>query len=143
MSKYLPHGSTFSINSVLVGGLVGLSVPARTRGEAESTDSDSGGDREYLAGLREGGTVELTFRHDPDDVGQQQLETNYEAVGQVAIVECVLTLPDDATVASGPRTYTFDGFVTAAPQGDLQLVDDEVAQQTATIKVAGAVAVSP
>ena len=137
MGKYLPHGTTFSINSVEVGGLIGLSTPDRERGSAESTDTESGFDRTYLAGLREGGSVELTFRHNPDDEGQLELETNYDAADPV--VECIITLPVGATTASGSRTYTFDGFVTTPPAGDLDLVDDSVAEQTATIKVASAV----
>ena len=143
MSEYLPHGTTFQIGSTLVGGLIGVGVPDRTRGEAETTDTNDSFDRKYIAGLREGGGVELTFRHDPDDAGQAALEANYGANGPSAIEQCVITLPAAATSASGSRTYTFDGFVTAAPSGDLGLVDDEAAEQSATIKVAGAVTVAP
>ena len=143
MSKYLPHGTTFSIGSKDVGGLIGVAIPDRSRGEAETTDTDSAGSRSYIAGLREGGSVELTFRHDPDNTGQKQLETNYDADGAAAIEECVITLPSAGTAATGSRTYTFDGFVTAPPRGDLGLDEDEVAQQTATIKLAGAVSIAP
>ncbi len=142
MSKYLPHGTTVSIGSVPVGGLVSVGVPDRSRGEAETTDTDSGFDRSYIAGLREGGVVELTFRHDPDDAGQVALETNYDADGATAIEEIIITLPDVGTSSSGGRTYTFDGFVTTPPTGDLGLVDDEAAEQSATIKVATAVTIA-
>lgn len=141
MAKYLPHGTTVRINSILIGGLTSVSIPDRTRGEAETTDSDSAFDREYIPGLRDGGSIELTFRHDPDDVGQQTLESNFDANGAAAVVPIQITLPDTATLAAGSRVYAFDGFVTAPPQGDLGLVDDEPAEQTATIKVAGAVSV--
>lgn len=142
MSKYLPHGSTVSINAVAIGGLIGISIPDRQRGEAESTDTDSGGDRSYLAGLREGGSVELTFRHDPDDAGQTELETNYDTAPGSAVVEMIITLPDAATSASGSRTYTFDCFVTQPPTGELNLTEDETAEQTATVKVASAVTIA-
>jgi len=136
MPKYLPHGSTVSIASITIGGLVSVGIPDRSRGEAETTDTDSGGDREYIPALREGGSVELTFRHIPTDVGQVKLETNFNAAGLAAVEEVIITLPD-----SGGRTYTFDGFVTAAPSGELALADDEAAQQSATIKVASAVTI--
>lgn len=142
MSKYLPHGTQVSIGGQAIGGLIAVGPPERSRGEAETTDTDSGGDREWFPALREGGSIELTFRHDPDDAGQQQLDTNYAASGAAAIEEIIITLPTSATSASGSQTYTFDGFVTAPPQGELGLVEDEVAEQTATIKVDGAVTIA-
>lgn len=140
--KYLPHGTQVSIGGTSIGGLIAVGIPERTRGEAETTDTDSGGDREWFPAIREAGSVELTMRHDPDDAGQTALEDNYDADGADAIEEVIITLPDDATSASGGRTMTFDGFVTAPPQGELGLVDDEVAEQTSTIKIDGAVAIA-
>ncbi len=141
MPKYLPHGTTFTIGSKTVGGLISIGIPDRSRGEAETTDTDSAGDREWIAGLREGGSCELTMRHDPSDVGQLQLEANYLLSGAAAIEECVITLPAAATTPSGSRTYTFDGFVTTPPTGDLGLDQDEVAEQTTTIKLASGVTI--
>lgn len=140
MAKYLPHGTTFSINAIVVGGLISVSTPDQSRGDAETTDSGSSGTRSYIAGLREGGTVELTFRHDPSDTGQLQLETNFGLDGSGALKACVITLPTSAK--SPARTYTFQGYVIAPPKGELGLVDDEVAVQSATIKVAGAVTIA-
>ncbi len=139
--KYLPHGTTVTIGSVAIGGLLTVGVPDRSRGAAETTDTDSAFDRSYIPGLREGGSVELSFRHDPDDAGQQALETNFDADGVTAVEEVVITLPDVGTSSSGGRTYTFDGFVTTPPTGDLGLTDDEAAEQSATIKVATAVSI--
>lgn len=138
MPKYLPHGTTFRINSALVGGLTSITIPDRTRGAAETTDSGSAFDREFFPGLREGGTIELTFRHIPEDVGQEMLNTNFNANGAAAVVGCELALPDAATTAVGTRRYTFTGFVISAPQGTLGLIDDEVVELTATIKIADA-----
>lgn len=142
MSKYLPHGATFSIGGDQVGGLVSIGIPDRARGEAEITDTNSGGDREYMPGLREGGSVQLTFRHDPDDVGQLALEANFNAAPETAAETCIITLPDASKSGTGGRTYTFSGFVTSPPQGDLGLADDEVAEQTATLKCAGPVTIA-
>lgn len=136
MAKYLPHGTTVKINSQTVGGLISVSIPDRTRGAAEVTDTASAFDREYIPGLREGGSVQITFRHNPDDLGQRQLETNFNANGAAAIVGCLIQLPTAAGTAN--RNYSFQGFVTAVTQGDLNLVDDQAAELTATIKIADA-----
>lgn len=137
MAKYLPHGTTVSFNGVAIGGLITVSVPERVRGEAESTDSGASFNRTFLPGLRDGGTVNLTFRHDPADTGQLQLETNFNTDGSGALKTCVITLP-----APGARTYTFTGFVTKPPTGDLALIDDGVAEQSASIRVSGVVTIA-
>lgn len=137
---YLPHGTTFHIGqigssgSLAVGSLIGITLPDRSRGEVETTVSGSGYDRSYMGGLREGGSIELTMRHDPNDAGQSQLDVNYETDGD-ANVECIITLPDSL------GTFTFDAFVTSPPQGDLALTDDEAAEITATLKVSGGVTI--
>jgi len=146
MSKYLPHGAQFTFDSIAVGGLVSIGFPDATKEEAETTDTDSGGQREFIPGLRDFGTVELTCRHDPEDAGQSALEANFLASADVK--ECVITLPIEASAGSGgipstsQYTYTFDGFVLAGPTGDLGLADSEAAQVTFTIRVTGAVAKS-
>jgi hypothetical protein len=140
MAKYLPHGTTVTFDASAIGGLISVAVPDRGRGEAETTDSNSAWQREYFPGLREGGSVSLTFRHNPGDVGQLKLESNYVLDGSAAIKSCTITLP--AAAGSPTRTYTFNAFVTAPPSGDLNLVDDAVAEQSATLKVAGAVVIS-
>lgn len=144
MAHFLPHGTTVSIASQDIGGLIGVTPPARTRGEAETTDTDSSGDREYLPGLREGDSMELTMRYEPDDQGQQDLRTNYENAVGSSPVEFIITIPSGATSASGSETHTFDGFVTNPPYAgdDQDLVADEVSEVTATIKVDGGVTVA-
>ena len=140
MGKYLPHGTTVSFDGSSIGGLISVGIPDRTRGEAETTDSASGFNREYYPGLREGGSVQLSFRHNPGDTGQLKLESNYLLDGSAAIKSCTITLP--AGFGTPQRTYTFNAFVTAPPSGDLALVDDAVAEQSATLKVAGVVTIS-
>jgi len=138
MSKYLPHGTQFTFNSIAIGGLMTVGFPTATKEEAETTDTDSGGQREFIPGLRDFGTVQLTCRHDPDDTGQAALDANFLATKDVQ--ECVITLPDEASAASGSQiTYTFDGFVIEGPTGDLPLADSESAQVQYTIRVTGAV----
>lgn len=140
MAKYLPHGTTVSFNAIQIGGLISVGIPSRSRGVAEVTDSNSAGDRSYIAGLREGDSCQIQFRHDPADAGQLALEANYLLDGSGAVKSCVITLP--ASAKSPQRTYTFSAFVTTAPSGDLGLVDDNVAVQSCTIKVAGPITIA-
>lgn len=141
MSKYVAHGTQVSINSKAIGGLISISIPERTRGEAETTDTDST-DREFIAGLRDPGSMKITFRHDPDDLGQKELENNYAAAQGSEVVQFVITLPNAATTSAGSRTYTFDGYVSQPPTGDLPLADDTAAELTATIRVSGPVTIA-
>src|SRR5260221_306131 len=106
MAKYLPHGTTVTFNGTAIGGLISVDVPTRTRGDAEITDSGASFNRTFLPGLRDGGSVNLSFRHDPSDAGQLALETNFNTDGSGAVKSVVITLP-----APGTRTYTFNGTI--------------------------------
>jgi len=140
MAKYLPHGAQFTFGSVPIGGLISIGFPDASKDEAETTDTDSGGQREFIPGLRDFGTVELQCRHDPVDAGQSALEANFLAAADVQ--ECVITLPPEASADASPSTnvtYTFDAFVLAGPTGDLPLAESEAAQVSFTLRVTGAV----
>jgi len=137
MAKYLPHGTIFTINAKAVGGLISVGIPDRTRGDAETTDSAASFNRTFLPGLRDGGSVSLTFRHDIADLGQLELEANYNLDASAALKTCTIVLPAPAS-----RTYTFTGFVTEPPKGDIGLVDDDVAQQTSTVRITGSVTIT-
>lgn len=137
MAKYLPHGTTVAIGSDTIGGIIAVSIPDRQKGAAETTDTNSNYDKTYIPGLREGGTVTVTARHNMDDIGQQAVETNYDANGSAALETFVITLPSGAH--TGPYTYTFTGFISEPWRGTLDLVADKPAEVTCQIKVAGAV----
>ncbi|MFW6202561.1 MAG: hypothetical protein ACOC8B_08280 [Gemmatimonadota bacterium] len=134
--RFIAHGTSVTFASSTIGGLVSLSAPERTKGEAETTDADSNHDREYLPGLREGGSVTLEYRFIDGDAGQQALEDNYDADN--ATEEMVITLPSAATDDSEEVTWTFDGFVTALGV-ELPQTDDEAVNGTCTVKVDGGV----
>lgn len=136
MAKFA-HGTTFSIGGTAVGELTGISLPDRSRDELETTNHDSGGDREFVPGLRDGGSVTLEGRFAmgvAGDTGQTAIETNYEAEGDDAVEEMIITLPDNGGATA--TTFTFDGFVTAI-NGDLPM--DDVGTFSVTVKVTGAV----
>ena len=94
MPKYHAHGTVVEFASATVGGLTSITLPDRQKGEVEITDGESGFDREFLPGLRDGGTVQLEGRHDPDDAGQEALEDNWESDQDVETL--FITLPSRA-----------------------------------------------
>lgn len=136
MPKFFAHGTTVEFNSVEIGGIQTISLPSQTKGEVETTAHDSNNVREFIAGLRDSGTVTLEMRQDPDDAGQDELRSNYDASGNT-LVTVVITLPSSAT-ASGTATYTFDAYVQELG-GDLPGDTEEAASLTATLRVSGAV----
>lgn len=121
------HGTTISFGGTNVGGIENIGLPEQSKDDVELTDHSSAGDREYVPGLREGGTVGLEGNNLPADAGQMALRANYDADGTDGAV--VITLPNGTT-------YTFDGYVNALG-GDNPF--DAEASFTASIKVTGAV----
>jgi len=135
MAKFRAHGVDVTIGAADIGGLTSIVTPDRQRGEAETTDNKSGGDREFLPGLRDNGTLDLEFRTDVEDAGQVALRDNFE--GDV-VEQVVITLPTAAATTT-PVTFTFDAFVTNFQWGEFPQADDEPANGSATLKVDGAV----
>lgn len=137
--RFMAHGTVVTVNSVTVSGLVSITLPDQSRGEAEITDGDSGFDREFVAGLRDNGTLSLEMRYIPGDAGQDVLRNLFDEDFPEASV--VITLPPHATDDSSVATISFDGYVSALG-GDLPLADDEAASFTAEIRVSGAITVA-
>jgi hypothetical protein len=144
VSKYVAHGTSLKIGNTRVGGLITISIPDRSRGEAEITDSDST-DRKFIAAMRDPGSCNITVRHDPDDPGQNQIDANFNAAFGSEVVTWVITLPGAATASPSPggvQAYTFDGYVAKPFSGDLDLVGDKAAELTATVRVSGPVVIT-
>lgn len=131
--KYSPHGTTVTVDSVAVEGITNISLSGGTVGEAETTDTNSGRVREYVAGLSDSGEMTLELRHVPGAAGQTNLQT-LKAAGTV--VEIVITLPDSATDDTEVGTLTFDGYVSGFDWA-LPTAEDAAASATATIRVTG------
>lgn len=131
--RFSAHGATITVDSVNVEGLVSITLPDETVGEAEITASDSGGSREFLAGLSDNGELGLEMRYIPGATGQANLRTLKAAR---TTVEIVITLPDSATDDSAVGTLTFDGYVNGIG-GSLPVAEDEAAMMTASIRVSG------
>jgi hypothetical protein len=129
------HGTTVQIDSTSIGGLTSVSFPQEEKDLVDITAHDSGGDREYVGGLRDGGTVDLAMRIRATDTGQQALWTNYGTNG-TTLAEFIITVPADPEVSDSSFTLTFDGFVLSRG-GDLPF--DDAGEQTYSIKISGAV----
>lgn len=131
--KFSAHGTEVTVDSVKVEGLVAITLPDETVGEAEVTDSDSGGSREFIAGLSDNGELQLEMRYIPGAAGQANLRALKASRENV---EIVITLPDAATDDSEVGTITFDGYVNGIG-GSLPVAEDEAATMTASIRVSG------
>lgn len=135
MAKFWAHGTEMSVDSVDVGGMTALSLPEQSREQVELTSHDSDGWREFVDGLRDGGTVSVTCRFDPEDAGQAALLGNFNT--RNTNLACIITLPSDA--GSGTFTLSFSAFVLDTG-GNLPF--DEAGEATFTLKIDGLVTFS-
>src|SRR5690554_3572815 len=87
------HGATLTFGSFSVSGLTSIGLPDQSKETVEVTSHSSGGWRERLPGLRDGGTVTLGARLFPDDPGQQALDDNYNADNE--LVDITIQSPPD------------------------------------------------
>ena len=133
MPKFVAHGTVVEFASATVGNLTSFGTPDRSKGEAESTDGESAFDREYIPGLREGGTVTLEGRYNPEDEGQEALNDNWESDQDTATA--FITLPARANTTY-TVAYRFVCFVTNLVQ-ELDQVADDVSTFSCTLKVTG------
>ena len=88
--------------------------------------------KEYVMGLKDEGSMTLSVPYDPADVGQKRLQylRDNQEIGAFKV-----TLVD-----SGAEEWTFSGYVTAAPLGDV--TPDTVYTMTFTIRISGAITIS-
>jgi hypothetical protein len=135
MPKYQGAGTTLKFNSVLVGGIRSISLPDAARGEIDVTDMDSAA-REFIPGRKDFGQVTIECWHDPEDLGQIELVSNFNAAGN-ATQDVIITVAD-AAADLGVHTLTFDAFVLSMP-GTITGEADEAASRTFTLRVTGAV----
>lgn len=122
------QGTTFTINSQVVGGIVSFSGFDGEASDIDITTLDSTA-KEFRQGLQDFGNFSLELIRDADDVGQDELLTQKAA--QTSSV-CVLSFPDVATL----NVATFTAYVkSVSTNGGV----DEVIRGTANLKITGAV----
>ena len=107
-----------------------ISGPSMTRDFIDVTSLDStGGYREFIAGFRDGGTVNLTMNFTAESYYLMKADFEDDEVKQYEIV-----LPDDDNTS-----FEFEGLVTELP---LEVPADDKVTANVTIKVAGKVVVN-
>ena len=121
-------GVAVTVNTIAIGGLKDVTPGGVDVNFIDVTAHDSaGGWREFIGGLTDGGTLELTGNYDEADAGQVELRAER---GQVASV--IVTF-SDAT------TSTFSAVV-----GGYSLSNplDDVVEFSCSLKVTGAIVIA-
>jgi len=122
------QGTTFTINSQVVGGIVSFSG---FDGEASDIDITTLAStaKEFRQGLQDFGNFTFELVRDPNDAGQAEMLTQKAA--QTSSV-CVLSFPDDVSL----NVATFTAYVKSLSTSGAV---DEVARGTGNLKVTGTV----
>lgn len=133
---FFAHGATMTFNGYEVGGLLDIPLPEEDREEVEITDQRSQFQREYLPGLKDNGTLDITMRMIPGDAGQTAMRENSESDNET--VEIVIQLPSHVTDLGLPvLSWTFDGFVQTT--GGTLYWENTAAERTVTLRVSSGV----
>ncbi len=125
MAKTKSFGTIITVGGTAVGGVTSISRSGADRNFPDITTHDSaGGYREYVPGLKEGGTCEISGMFDAADAGQDLLRTGSDTVQAV-----VITLPNT-------KTISFSAYIQP-PSEDIPL--DDAVTFTASLKITGAI----
>jgi len=125
MAKIRSFGVGVTVGATSILGLTDVSVSGTDVNFVDITTHDSaGGYKEYVGGLKDGGTLDLTGAYNISDTGQAYLRTN---VGTSKA--CVVTFSDSSTASFNAIV---GGFATSSP------LDDKV-EFTCSLKITGAV----
>lgn len=126
MAKIKSFGVAVSVATNDIGELTDVSIPEIDVNFVDITTHDStGGFREFVGGLKDGGTLTLTGAYDISDTGQTYLRTPANQGGSAVAV--VVTFSDDSTAS-------FDAVVGG--YGTSNPLDDKV-EFTASLKISG------
>lgn len=129
MAGFFGHGAEFTFSGIHVAGMLDIPIPSSDREEVETTDMDSNFRREFVPGLIDNGTLDMTLRWVPGDPGQQALINN---LGDQTAEECVITGP---THMNPRENVTFDAFVQNL--GGTYFWENQAAERTLTMRVTG------
>lgn len=122
------QGTTFTINSQTVGGVISFSGFDGEAADIDVTTLASTA-KEYRQGLQDFGNFSLEVNRDPDDAGQAQALTQKAAQ---TTSTCVLSFTDVATL----NVATFTAYVKSV---SLSGGVDDVARGTINMKITGSV----
>lgn len=117
------HGTLVSLNGVHIAEVGDIDGPSEEASQIEVTNHDSGGRREYISGLRDGGEVSFPMNYF-GDASQDDVIALFDARDTGT---WVITYPDSSS-------DTFEGIVINL--GKTAPVDG-VLQQAVTVKISG------
>ena len=113
-----------------VGEVVSFDGPTASKPEIETTHLQSTA-QEFLPGLPDYGSITMTMNFtDPEDAGQTELRTNFEAAGAAAIAVQI-----DFPGGSGSARLSGTGYVSEYP---LAAETNGKVDQNATLRITGA-----
>ena len=118
-------GVAVSVASNDIGGLTDVSIPEVDVTFVDITTHDSSNYRDFVGGLKDGGTLTLTGAYNISDSGQSYLRTPANQGG--AAVAVVVTFSDSSTCSFDA---VVGGFGVSNP------LDDKV-EFTASLKISG------
>lgn len=128
MAKIRSFGTTLTVATHAVGGIVEINGPVPEAAMIDSTTLGSADNsREFTGGLIDGGTVTITGKYDFADVGQEHLRDN---IG--ASADCVKT---HSSASKASFTAIIQSFGVGNP------LDDDVSFEC-TLKVTGKVTIA-
>jgi len=123
---------TISSTPTALAQVVNITPPAMEMGTTETTHLLSTW-REYIANIPDGGTVQFTVEYDSASATHVQLWTSYQA----GTLETWAVALND----TGDTTINFSGILTNF--GFDQITVDNVVTAPLTIKISGAVTITP
>lgn len=86
MAKIRSFGTIIKITTITIGGLTDINVTAGEVTNVETTTHDSsGGFREFVPGLKDGGTLDISGKYDYGNAGQAALKTHFGTLQTFAV----------------------------------------------------------
>ena len=128
MAKIRSFGVAVSVATINIGGLTDVQLPEVEVTDIDTTTHDSsGGYKEYVGGLKDGGVVTLSGKYDIADTGQVYLRAPANQGG--AAVAVIVMFSDGSTA-------TFDAVVKG--YGITNPLDEDV-QFSSSLRISGSV----
>lgn len=122
------QGTTFTINSQTVGGIISFSGFDGEAADIDITTLASTA-KEFRQGLQDYGNFTLELIRDPNDAGQAEILAQRAAQ---TTSTCVLTFPDDVTL----NVATFSAYVKSlTTEGGV----DDVVRGNSNLRITGSV----
>lgn len=128
-----PASGTFS----QIVDMVDFSGPENTAAEIDITNLDSTSGREYLAGLVDRGSFQVTLHYDPANTLMERMLADQEATPPTTR-NYRLVLPDGAGNASAGENYFF-AFAAFVANASISGGTDAVTTMAASFRITGAV----